>query len=413
MPPDVHLVGWGFIALYTVAFMCSILLLIAPLLVTLALKVNSLVGIERGAEQPGSRRRRRRPAGDVRQPALRQAERPHLVAARACDDPGWSSGWSAAPRASSSSPWHPASRSSCSDGASPSCASTRCSRPWSPSCPTRCPSPSAAWSPGSWASACPVASVAGTFLVKLFAGNQVAMFMAPCALGGVVILLFAVTLDDRRLAGADKPAWSLARARRARSASARAGARTSPGRSPAGSCSSWPTPSSPPTRPTTCSTSSAAPRPRCRSRSSSAPWSSRSSSSRRPSSGAGSRTGQGAGRSSSSPRPSSTALALFLIASASGFNGFLVGMALGGLGFGRVHGRRPRPRRGRAARPGHRRQGPRRVQHRRRPPLARSRRRSHRRILAVGGGSYGVLYTVAGICALLGAVAIRFVKRVR
>ena len=34
-------------------------------------------------------------------------------------------------------------------------------------------------------------------------------------------------------------------------------------------------------------------------------------------------------------------------------------------------------------------------------------------ILAVGGGSYGVLYAVAGACALAGAAAILPVKRVR
>jgi len=39
-------VGWGFISLYTLAYMGTILQLLAPLLVTPALKVNSLVGIE-------------------------------------------------------------------------------------------------------------------------------------------------------------------------------------------------------------------------------------------------------------------------------------------------------------------------------------------------------------------------------
>jgi hypothetical protein len=34
-------------------------------------------------------------------------------------------------------------------------------------------------------------------------------------------------------------------------------------------------------------------------------------------------------------------------------------------------------------------------------------------VLAVGGGSYGVLYTVAGFCAVLGAFAILPVRRVR
>ena len=55
----------------------------------------------------------------------------------------------------------------------------------------------------------PVASVCATFLVKLFTGNMLAMFLVPCAIGGFFILLFAVTLQDRRLARAEKPAWSL------------------------------------------------------------------------------------------------------------------------------------------------------------------------------------------------------------
>lgn len=39
-------IGWGFISLYTLAFISTSLLFLAPLLVTLASKVNSLVGIE-------------------------------------------------------------------------------------------------------------------------------------------------------------------------------------------------------------------------------------------------------------------------------------------------------------------------------------------------------------------------------
>ena len=45
--PQTPRVGWGFIGLYTLAFISTSLLFIAPLLVTLALKVNSLVGINR------------------------------------------------------------------------------------------------------------------------------------------------------------------------------------------------------------------------------------------------------------------------------------------------------------------------------------------------------------------------------
>jgi MFS family permease len=55
----------------------------------------------------------------------------------------------------------------------------------------------------------PIASVTGTFLVQLSGGSQLAMFLVPCAVGGFFILLFAGTLNDRRLAEANKPAWSL------------------------------------------------------------------------------------------------------------------------------------------------------------------------------------------------------------
>jgi hypothetical protein len=55
----------------------------------------------------------------------------------------------------------------------------------------------------------PIASVSGPFLVQLFTGNRLAMFLAPCAIGGSFILLFAVGLKDRRLAKADRPTWSL------------------------------------------------------------------------------------------------------------------------------------------------------------------------------------------------------------
>lgn len=54
----------------------------------------------------------------------------------------------------------------------------------------------------------PVAAVSGTFLVQLFSGNQLAMFLAPCALGAVFIVPFAVTLDDHRLTSAGT-AWTM------------------------------------------------------------------------------------------------------------------------------------------------------------------------------------------------------------
>ena len=105
-------------------------------------------------------------------------------------------------------------------------------------------------------------------------------------------------------------------------------------------------------------------------------------------------------------------LAMFVVARASSFNGFLVGMAIGGLGFGiymavdlalvadvlpdtdsaakdlgvmNIAGALPFS----VA-----------------PAIAPA-------ILAIGSGSYGVLYAVAGVCAIVGAVAILPVRRVR
>jgi MFS family permease len=55
----------------------------------------------------------------------------------------------------------------------------------------------------------PVASVGATFIVKVFSGHQVAMFLLPCAVGGLFILVFAAMLDDRHLLPADQPKWTI------------------------------------------------------------------------------------------------------------------------------------------------------------------------------------------------------------
>lgn len=55
----------------------------------------------------------------------------------------------------------------------------------------------------------PVAAVFGTFVVQLFAGSQAAMFLAPCIIGATFIVLFAVRLNDRRLDPRDARPWSL------------------------------------------------------------------------------------------------------------------------------------------------------------------------------------------------------------
>jgi MFS family permease len=51
--------------------------------------------------------------------------------------------------------------------------------------------------------------VAGTYLVQAFDDSTVLMFTVPCAVGAIAVLLFAWRLPDRRLAPADKPPWSL------------------------------------------------------------------------------------------------------------------------------------------------------------------------------------------------------------
>jgi MFS family permease len=55
----------------------------------------------------------------------------------------------------------------------------------------------------------PVAAVFGTFLVQLFEGSQAAMFLAPCIIGAAFIVLFAVRLKDRCLDPRDARPWSL------------------------------------------------------------------------------------------------------------------------------------------------------------------------------------------------------------
>ena len=147
-------VGWGFISLYTLAYMSTCLVFLAPALVTLALKVNALVGIDRAprslalvtgtgalvsmfgnpffgrmSDRTSSQWGMRRPWMVV---GLLGGSLGVLVVALA-----------------------PTSRSSSSAGASPSCSSTHCLQRWWPYCPIRSRSLSVARSPVSSACACP------------------------------------------------------------------------------------------------------------------------------------------------------------------------------------------------------------------------------------------------------------------
>jgi MFS family permease len=257
----------------------------------------------------------------------------------------------------------------------------------------------------------PVASVGGTFVVQLFAGNQLAMFLGPCAIGGFLVLLFAARLKDRRLAPGAKPVWSV-----------REFAGTfyvSPRRNPdfawafasrfmfvmayaflatfqayylleeIGSAESDVPQQIFLGTLVQCVFLVAA-------------------------SVVGGRLSDRTGRRKIFVLTASTVygLSMFVIALANDFNGFLVGMAVGGLGFGMYVAVELAlvvdvlPDKDSAAKDlgvfnfaGA-------VPFSLAPAVAPA-------ILAVGGGSYGVLYAVAGACALLGAVAILPVRRVR
>jgi MFS family permease len=252
--------------------------------------------------------------------------------------------------------------------------------------------------------------VSGAFLVKLFTGSLLVMFLAPCAIGGFFILLFAVTLNGRRLARAEKPAWSL-RELPAHSSSARGRALTSPGLSPAASCCyGLRVPgvyqayylldkigSAKADVPQQIFLGTLA-----------------QSAVIIAASVIGGRLSDRTGRRKIFVLTASIVygLALFVVASASSFNGFLVRMVIDGLGFGvyvavdlalvvdvlpdkdnaakdlgvfNIAGALPFSIA---------------------PAIAPV-------ILAMGGGSYGVLYAVAGLCAIIGAFAVLPVKRVR
>src|SRR5665647_1826910 len=409
-PPAVHRVGWGFISLYTMAFMSTSLLFIAPLLVTLALKVNSLVGIKqapsslslvagiggllsifanpffgRMSDRTSSRLGMRRPWMVI---GLVGGSLGILVVALAPNIAVVLLGWCIA-----------------------QVFFNALLAAMVAVLPDQVPVVQRGLVSGVLGICVPIASVSGTFVVKLFTGNQLTMFLAPCAIGGFFILIFAVTLKDRRLARADKPTWSLREL---------------------------------------ASTFYVNPR-----KSSDFAWAfaSRfmfvlayaflityqayylldkigSAEADVPqqiflgtlaqsvvlvaASLIGGRLSDRTGRRKVFVLTASIVygLALFVVAIASSFNGFLVGMAIGGLGFG-VYAAVDLalvvdvlPDKDNAAKDlgGFNIAGA--LPFSIAPAIAPA-------ILAIGNGSYGVLYAVAGICAIIGAFAVLPVKRVR
>src|SRR5438270_6781103 len=201
-------VGWGFISLYTLAYMSTCLVFIAPLLVTLALKVNALVGIQKApnslalvagigalvamfgnpffgkmSDRTSSRLGMRRPwmliglvGGTVGILIVALAPNIAVVLVGWCIAQLFFNALLAALIAV---------------------------------LPDQVPRAQRGQVSGVLGVCLPIAAVSGTFLVKLFTGNPIATFLVPCATGGFFILLFAVVLKDRRLARAARPAWSL------------------------------------------------------------------------------------------------------------------------------------------------------------------------------------------------------------
>jgi MFS family permease len=203
-----HRVGWGFISLYTLAYISTSLLFLAPLLVTLALRVNSLLGIEQAPTSlavvtgtgallamvgnPFFGRlsdRTTSPLG-MRRPwmmiGLAGGSLGILTVALAPNIAVVLVGWCIAQLLFNA-----------------------LLAALAAVLPDQVPPAQRGLVSGFLGVCVPIASVSGTFLVQLFTGNHLAMFLGPCVIGGFFILLFAAVLNDRRLARADRPTWSL------------------------------------------------------------------------------------------------------------------------------------------------------------------------------------------------------------
>lgn len=201
-------VGWGFITLYALSYTGGSLLFLAPLLVSLALKVNDLVGIEaapgnlamvtgigsllaiianplfgRLSDRTTSRSGMRRPWMLI---GLAGGATGTLVVATAPNIPVVLVGWC-----------------TCQVFFNATLAAQAAVLP------DQVPSHQRGLVSGFLGLSVPAASVAGTYLVQALDHSVVLMFAAPCAVGGAAVLLFAWRLPDRRLAAQDKPPWSL------------------------------------------------------------------------------------------------------------------------------------------------------------------------------------------------------------
>ena len=232
-PPGARRVGWGFISLYTLAYISTSLFL-APLLVTLAFEMDSLVGIKRAPSSlalvaaigalvalfgnPFFGRMSDRTASPL------GMRRPWMVTglvggslgigivALAPSIPVVLVGWCIAQL------FYNALLAAMVAVV-----------------PDQVPSVQRGQVSGVLGVCLPIGSVCGAFVVKLFSGSLLAMFW-PRARSADFSSCCSGHPEDRRLAKTDKPKWSL-RNTPDRVTSTRGRTRTSPGPSPAASCS--------------------------------------------------------------------------------------------------------------------------------------------------------------------------------
>lgn len=201
-------VGWGFVTLYALSYTGGALVFLAPLLVSLALKVNDLVGIDaapgalamvtgtgsllaivanplfgRLSDRTTARAGMRRPwmvtglvLGAVG--TLLVATAPNIGVVLV----GW---WT------------------CQVFLNATLAAQAAVLP------DQVPAEQRGLVSGVLGLSVPVASVVGTFLVQAFRHSTLLMFAAPLVVGAAAVLLFVWRLPDRRLAPSDRPPWSL------------------------------------------------------------------------------------------------------------------------------------------------------------------------------------------------------------
>jgi MFS family permease len=201
-------VGWGFIVMYAVSYTGGSLLFLAPLLVSLALKVNDLVGIDAAPRNLALVTGVGSLLAIVANPlfgrlsdrttSLFGMRRPWMVAGVTVGAIGtlvvaiapniWTvlAGWCV-----------------CQVFFNAILAAQAAVLP------DQVPIEQRGLVSGLLGLSVPAASVAGTYLVQAFDFSTVLMFAVPCAVGGGAVLIFAWRLSDRRLAAGNKPPWSL------------------------------------------------------------------------------------------------------------------------------------------------------------------------------------------------------------